>query len=185
MGMTSEGGITSLLAALAVAPWTHPLAFDQLRGWHAGSSGNRASLYSNRPPRAVVSWESTAWVARGVRYRDSPTADPPNRTLEHLPADAVIVWAVIYSPAAQDDDPLHLTLAGARRLACCEAVPVRGGEWELSGVGRGRAYSVIVRIYFGSRPTAPMRREAQRALNHLELPAPRPGASAFSSPRPH
>lgn len=91
--MTSEGGIASLLAALAVAPWTHPLAFD-LRGWHTGSSGTRAS------PRAVVSWASSAWAARGVRCRDSPTADPPNGTLEHLSGDTVIVWAVIYSPAA-------------------------------------------------------------------------------------
>ena len=37
-------------------------------------------------------------------------------------------------------------LTAAKRFDCCEAAPVAGGEWELTGAGPGRAYSVIVRI---------------------------------------
>jgi hypothetical protein len=117
--------------------------------------------------------ESAAWIARSVRYLDDPTADPPNKTLQHLPRQAVIVWAVIYSPVESGQKPIRLALNNAKYFACCEASYVAGGEWELTGSGRGRAYSVIVRIYFGSRPTGAMRAEAQRALNRLQLPPPR------------
>jgi hypothetical protein len=43
----------------------------------------------------------------------------------------------------------------------------------LGGNGGGRAYSSIVRIYFGSRPTRALRAEAQRALARLRLPQAR------------
>jgi hypothetical protein len=117
--------------------------------------------------------ESTAWAAFGVRYRDDATADPPNRTLQHLPRQAVIVWAVIYSPPATGDRPIRLLLRAARHLPCCEAARIAGGEYELTGTGPGHAYSVIVRIYFGAPPTQVMRAQAQRALNRLQLPSPR------------
>ena len=118
--------------------------------------------------------ESAAWIATGVRYRDDPTADPPNKTLQRLPRNAVIVWAVIYTNpgAARKQKPIRLTLTAAKRFDCCEAAAAAGGEWELTGAGLGRAYSVIVRIYFGSRPTSAMRAQAQRALNQLKLPSP-------------
>jgi hypothetical protein len=120
-----------------------------------------------------VPLESAAWIARGVRYRDDPTADPPNKTLRRLPPNAVIVWAVIYSnPGAGRQKPIPLALTAAKRFECCEAAAVPGGEWELTGAGPGRAYSVIVRIYFGSRPTSAMRAQAQRALDQLHLPPP-------------
>ena len=108
-----------------------------------------------------------------VRYRDTAAADPPNRTLAHLPARGTIVWAVIYAPAGARATPVRLDLARARHLPCCEATPVTGGVYELTGAGPGRAYSVIVRVYFGARPTAARRAEAQRALDRLVLPAPR------------
>jgi hypothetical protein len=41
---------------------------------------------------------------------------------------------------------------------------------ELTGDGPGRAYAVIVRIYFGSPPIRARRAEAHRALERLELP---------------
>jgi hypothetical protein len=37
-----------LLAAAALVPWAHPLAFRPLAGWRAGASGNVPSLYG--PP---------------------------------------------------------------------------------------------------------------------------------------
>ena len=164
--------IASLLVAFAVAPWSHPLGFDHLAGWTSGRSGNTQSAYVGRNTHAAVPLESAAWIARGVRYRDDPTSDPPNETLRHLSPHAVIVWAVIYGSAEAGQKPVRLSLDAAKRFACCEAVGLPGGEYELTGSGPARAYSVIVRIYFGERPTSAMRAEAQEALNALQLPAP-------------
>jgi hypothetical protein len=165
--------IAFALVALALAPWSHPLAFDELPGWDTGRSGNRRSAYVGNGQRAGTTWESAAWIARGVRYRDEATADPPNRTLRNLPHEAVIVWAVIYNPVASGQKRIRLVLKNAKRFSCCEAAHVAGGEWELTGSGRGHAYSAIVRIYFGSRPSRAMQREGQRALDALQLPTAR------------
>jgi hypothetical protein len=166
--------VIELLAALVLAPWVHPLAFHPLAGWQTGLSGNTRSAYVGPPGnRAKTPLESSAWIARNVRYRDDATADPPNKTLRHLPRSGVIVWAVIYNPAQKGEQPIRLDLGAAKRFACCEGAYVAGGEYELSGSDPGRTYSVIVRIYFGSRPTSALRAEAQRALNRLHLPASR------------
>ena len=161
-----------LLLALAVALWAHPLAFQPMPGWQTGASGNTTSAYVGHRRKAVVPLESTAWIAKNVRYRDDPTADPPNATLAHLPRNGLIVWAVIYSPA-NSGAPLRLDLRKARHLACCEGEYVAGGSYELTGYGPKRAYSAIVRVYFGARPTRSALVQAQRALDHLQLPAPR------------
>lgn len=149
-----------------VIPWGHPVFFKPFLGWHTGKSGNTRGLYGGPV-------ESAAWIAKGVRYTSPATADPPNATLAHLPANAVIVWAVISNPF-NNDRPLRLNLRYARHLACCDGpVAVVGGDDELTGYGPHRAYSVIIRIYYGSTPTAALRATAQRALRHLALPAPR------------
>ena len=146
--------LASLVAALAFAP---------LPGWHTGASGMVPSAYGDGG-RA-----SSAWIARGVGYRDTATADPPNRTLRQLPRNGVIVWAVAYGGATAKP-PVRLALSAAKRFDCCEAAPVAGADYELSGAGPRGAYSVIVRVYFGSRPTKAMRAQAQAALAHLRLP---------------
>jgi hypothetical protein len=161
-----------LLAALALAPWAHPLAFRPLPGWHTGASGTTRSVYVGAGKRVQAPVESAAWIASGVRYRDDPTADPPNATLAQLPADGIVVWAVIYSPAARGDQTVRLDLARARHLPCCDGVDVVGGEDELAGSGGSGRYSVIVRVYYGSGPTRALRRDAQRALARLQLPTP-------------
>lgn len=150
------------LAALAVVPWAHPLAFAPLAGWQTGASGTARSAYSG-------SLESTAWIARGVRYRDTATADPPNRTLARIRRDGIVVWAVVYAPASSGR-PIRLDLHYARHLACCDG-PVRvvGGMYELAGFGPDRAFSMIVRVYFGSRPTRATIASAQRALGRLRI----------------
>jgi hypothetical protein len=158
--------MVAFLAALALAPWAHPLAFRSLLGWQTGMSGTHSAYV-----RTLL--ESSAWIARGVRYRDDATADPPNKTLKHLPRDGVIVWAVIDNPAQNGTKPIRLDVGKAKRFACCEGAYVAGGEYELTGSGPGRGYYVIVRIYFGSRPTGSLRAAAQQALDRLELPAPR------------
>ncbi len=160
------------LLALALAPWAHPLSFRPAPGWQTGASGNTRSAYDGAGVHAVVPLESTAWIARGVPYRDAATADPPNRTLAQLRPGAVIVWAVIYAPASSGRR-IQLDLRRARRLACCDGpVRVTGGMYELAGFGPRRAYSVIVRIYFGSRPTRALLASARAALDRLCLPSP-------------
>lgn len=164
--------MVALLAALAFAPWPHPLAFEPLPGWQTGMSGNTHSVYVGPRHRAKMSLESSAWIATHVRYRDDPTADPPNKTLAHLPPSSVIVWAVIFNPAQKGQRPIRLDLGKAKHFACCEGEYVAGGEYELTGYGPGRTYSVIVRVYYGAHPTSALRAEAQRALDQLALPSP-------------
>ena len=162
----------ALVAAVALAPWAQPLRFRPLPGWQSGASGTIDSHYGPAPNIASPK-ESTAWVATGVRYRDRATADPPNTTLSRLPRRAVVVFAVVYQSGRSDEKPIDLRLEHAKRYACCDGTYVAGGEYELDGAGPLTAYSVIVRIYFGSAPTRAMRAQAQLALSHLELPLPR------------
>ena len=162
-----------LLVALALTPWTHPLAFRALPGWHTGASGNARSIYVG-PSLGASVLESAAWIVTGVRYRDIATADPPNATLAHLPPDGVIVWAVIYTPIESQETPITLDLRRATHLRCCDGpVMVPGGDYDLVGYGPGHTYSVIVRVYFGSLPTSILLQRAQRALDQLQLPPSR------------
>ena len=112
-------------------------------------------------------------MAKGVRYRDRPTADPPDATLSQLPRNGILVFAAVYQSAGTTERPIHLRFDRARRYPCCDGTYVAGGEYELAGAGPAAAYSVNVRVYFGSSPTRSMRVQAQRALDRLELPLPR------------
>ena len=161
--------MVEIVAALAIAPWSQPLRFLPMPGWRTGTNGTFDSSYGP-VPRVASPKESTAWTARGVRYRDRRTADPPDATLSRLPRGAILVFATIYESGQSAGRRVQLRLDRARRFPCCDGTYVAGGEYALSGLGPGAAYSVIVRIYFGSRPTRSMRTQAQRALDHLELP---------------
>jgi hypothetical protein len=160
-----------LVAAVALIPWAQPLRFSPLQGWNHGASGTFNSSYGPVGDLASPK-ESTAWMAMGVRYRDRPTADPPSATLSRFPRGAVLVSAVIYQSAQSAKGRILLRLDRARRYPCCDGTHVAGGEYGLMGAGSGAAYSVIVRVYFASPPTRSMREQAQRALDHLELPLP-------------
>ena len=163
--------MVELVAAVALAPWAQPLRFRPLSGWQRGASGTLNSSYGPVPGIESPK-ESTAWTARGVRYRDRPTADPPVATLARLPRQGVVVFAVIYQ-SAQRARRIALRLDRAKRYPCCDGTYVAGGEYALAGAGPAAAYSVIVRVYFGSPPTRALRAQAQRALERLELPLPR------------
>jgi hypothetical protein len=160
--------VIELLAAAALSSWAHPLAFRPLPGWQTGASGNVPSLYGPSPPR--VPKESSAWIAMNVRYRDEATADPPNKTLARLPSTGVIVWAVIFQSDYTPETPIKLDLSKAKRFDCCEGAYIAGGLYELTGSGPRRAYSIIVRVFFGLRPTSARRTTAQHALDQLKLP---------------
>ena len=164
--------MVEILAALAIAPWSQPLRFLPMRGWRTGANGTFDSSYGPAPD-APAPKESTAWMTRGVRYRDRRTADPPDATLSRLPRGAILVFATIYESGSSAGRRVRLRLDRARRFLCCDGTYVPGGEYALSGLGPEAAYSVIVRVYFGSRPTRSMRAQAQRALDRLELPRPR------------
>ncbi len=163
--------MVELVAAFALAPWAQPLRFQPLTGWHTGASRTFDSSYGPVPGIASPR-ESTAWMATGVHYRDRPTADPPEATLSRLPPQGIVVFAVVYQ-SALTERRVDLRLVRARRYPCCDGTYVAGGEYGLAGGGPAAAYSVIVRVYFGSPPTRSMRAQAQRALDQLELPSPR------------
>jgi hypothetical protein len=131
-------------------------------GWTTGASGNTHSAYVGHRTRAIVPLESTAWIAKNFRYRDEPTADPPNATLAHLSANGLIACAVIYNPT-NSGTPLRLDLGKARHLRWREGAYVAGSNYELAGYGPKRAYLAIVRIYLGSHPTKSLLAQAQRA----------------------
>ena len=165
--------MVAFLVALTLAPWLHPLAFRPLPGWQTGMSGNTHSLYLGPAARRVVApLESAAWIARNVTYRNAATDDPPNKTLANLPSDGVIVWAAIFNPAQSGEKPIRLDLSNAKHFACCEGAYLATGNYELTGSDSRHTYSVIVRIYFGSRPTNTLRDQAERALQRLQLPPP-------------
>jgi hypothetical protein len=164
--------MVELLAAVALAPWAQPLRFRPLLPWQRGASGTIDSSYGP-VPKSDSPKESTAWMTRGVRYRDRPTADPPVATLFRLPRHGIVVFAVIYESARRGERRIELRVDRATHYPCCDGTYVAGGEYVLAGAGPAAAYSVIVRVYFGSPPTRVMRAQAQRALDHLDLPLPR------------
>lgn len=164
--------MVELLAAAALAPWAQPVRFRPLPGWQSAANGTFNSSYG--PAGDIASpQESTAWMAKGVTYRDRPTTDPPDATLSRLPRRGIVVFAVVYETARTVERRIVLRLDKAKRYPCCDGTYVAGGEYGLAGAGPGHAYSVIVRVYFGSPPTRSMRADAQRALDHLKLPSPR------------
>jgi hypothetical protein len=165
-------GMLELLTAAALVPWAQPLRFRPLPGWRTGRSGTINSSYGPAPQIASPK-ESIAWMTRGVRFRDRPSADPPGATLSHLPPRGIVVSAVIFQSGIGAHRPIELRLNHATRYDCCDGTYVAGGEYALSGDGPRHAYSVIVRVYFGSRASPAMRKQAQRALDQLQLPAPR------------
>ncbi len=164
--------MVELVAAMAMAPWAQPLRFRPLPGWHTGANGTFDSSYGPAPGVPSPK-ESTAWMTRGVHYGDRRTADPPSVTLSRLSRRAILVFATVYESGRHRGRRIELDLDRATRYPCCDGTYVAGGEYALTGVGLAAAYSVIVRVYFGSPPTRPMRAQAQAALGHLELPRPR------------
>src|SRR5947208_571997 len=144
------------IPAVALAPWAQPVRFGPLPGWQRGANGTFNSSYG--PAGDIASpKESTAWMAKGVRFRDRRTADPPDATLSRLPQKGIVVFAVIYQTAQNAGRRIVLRLDEATRYPCCDGTYVAGGEYAITGAGPGLAYSVIVRVYFGSPPTRSMR----------------------------
>jgi hypothetical protein len=94
----------------------------------------------------------------------------PRRDSHAAPRRGIVVFAAAYQSAQKTQRRIALRFADAKHHPCCDGTYVAGGEYALSGAGPAVAYSVIVRVYFGSPPTRSMRAQAQRALDRLELP---------------
>jgi hypothetical protein len=159
--------LAAVVAALAV-PWSTPVSFAlRAPGWYVGQSGTRHESFA--PYTFSVAW------AANVRCRDCATSNPPDATLRRLPRRGVVVRVSIQPPDPSGWPPARrrishgYSLDGAYRFPCCEAVRI-GGSWEMYGFGRRHAYSVVVDVYWGSRPTAAMEAAAQRAIATLRLP---------------
>jgi hypothetical protein len=161
---------------LVTAPppaWSAPLRFAAAPGWQTGASGTFRSIRLSDGTRVrLPSPLSAAWTATsGVRYVNGAYADPPNATLAHLRRGQVIVYGLIQRGTGFGKTPVRLDLRRARQLRCCEgATPPYPYDWELPGPVRNRAYDLIVRVYFGSRPTRALVARAQSALARLRLP---------------
>ena len=162
-----------MVATVPPPPWSAPLRFASAPGWHVGTSGTVHSIRLSDGTRVQLKWPlSASWTASsGVAYVNGAADDPPNATLAHLRRGQVIVYAVIQRGTNFGSAPVRLDLRRARHLACCEgATPPYPYDWELAGPVRGRRYDLIVRAYFGSRPTPKLVAKAQSALARLRLP---------------
>jgi hypothetical protein len=163
-----------ILATLEVEPGdfypgaVDPPSFAPAGGWHEGSSGPR--------PRGPDSEWATGWAAT-VPYRDEWNALPPRKTIEALPADAIVIWVGLSRFAALG---LAEPDAGPPSFPYRLSDFVRHAEWE-GQVGDVPEYELVrrvpgqyelnVRIYFGrGDPSAEMRDAAEAALERLRLP---------------
>jgi len=93
--------------------------------------------------------------------------------MSQLPPRAILVFAVVYESGRRVGRRIDLRLGRATRYRCCDGTYVAGGQYAMTSPGPNAAYSVIVRVYFGSPPTRAMRAQAQHSLDRLELPRPR------------
>jgi hypothetical protein len=162
--------LAAIAAGLAI-PWLTPVSLGlHAPGWYVGQSATRHQAFV---PRTY----SVAWAA-SVRCRDCAISNPPNARLRSLPRRGIIVRVSIQLPDPTGWPPKGRRLSrssllgDASRFPCCEAVGI-GGAWELYGFGPKHAYSVLVDVYWGSRPTKAMKAAAQRAISTLRLPAAR------------
>ena len=126
--------MVELVAAVALAPWAQPLRFRPLSGWRHGVSGTVDSSYGP-VPKIDSPKESTAWIARGVRYRDRPIADPPAATLTRLPRQGIIVFAVIYESARHRERRIQLRLESRETLPVLRRHVRRRRRVRVSGRG--------------------------------------------------
>ena len=167
--------LAAVVAAIVV-PWLTPLTFSSHpSGWYTGASGTYFLTVGSSHQRYPV---SVAWTAN-VICPDCNHFNPPNGTLRHLGPNDVVVWASIqeadptgWPPAGRRLSP-RLSLGHAFRLPCCDGTSVAGGAYELYAFGPRKAYTVLVRVYWGSPPMASIRTAAQHAISALVLPAAR------------
>jgi hypothetical protein len=163
----------AILATLSARPGdpysgqVEPARFEPADGWHTGSSGPR-------PEGAEGDW-TTTWAAT-IPYRDSWNAFP-QRTLESLPRDGVLVWVSLSRFAEPTGRRAGFPVRPRRyRLDDFDVLP--GWEGQVRDLPEYRLwtrvdgqYDVDLRVYFGRpRPTRETLARAQEELDRLDLP---------------
>jgi hypothetical protein len=160
-----------LLASLTVQPGdfypgtTEPPEFAPRPGWHLGASG---------PEPADADGEfATAWAST-IPYADEWNALPPQRTLERLPQDGIVVWIGLTRtnrfPSPDREHTVPLQLDEFERHAQWEGHIRNIPMYVLWGTVHGD-HQVDARVFFGrTNPTSAMLAEAQAMLDVLQLP---------------
>jgi hypothetical protein len=161
----------ALLMATALAPWLQPVVFRPDPGWQTGSTGTITHPIETASGHTKV-WRSFAWISEHVAYRHNTDDQPSASMLANLPATAVIVWAEISSPVSPATPQFQDTLSRAIPISSGKAT-VAGGIYQLTGAGLNHTYSVVLRVYFGSRSTGAVGKEARHAMEQLDLPVGR------------
>jgi hypothetical protein len=142
-------------------------------GWHAVSSGRGA-----RYPHG----EYVQAAAATIPYRNDPNDLPPNRTLEELPRDGILVWislgrdARLPRIALERSDSYERTHPPPYRLS--ELHRVDGWEGQVRDIPDYRLWGVVgdryivdLRVYFGQEhPTQAMLAEADAVVRALRFP---------------
>jgi hypothetical protein len=143
-----------------------------VEGWHVGSVG---SVPATPQGELATAWASTA------PYLDEWNALPPQRTLESLPPDGIVIWVGAWR---NPWEPRWPEVPPPYDLERFEVSP--GWEGQVRDIPEYRLwtqfdgqYEVDVRVYFGRpEPSPEMLAGAQRLLNGLELPDwARPGSA--------
>ncbi len=150
-----------------------PVGLPERAGWHAVSSG-RGARYAHG--------EYVQAAAATIPYRNDPNDLPPNRTLEELPRDGILVWislgrdARLPPTALERSDSYERTHPPPYRLSELQRVDGWEGQvrdipdYRLWGVV-GDRYIVDLRVYFGQEhPTEAMLAEADAVLRALRFP---------------
>jgi hypothetical protein len=166
--------VNEALATLTVEPGdfyddqVEPASFPPGPGWYPGSSGAQ-------PIRPEGEW-ATSWAST-IPYRDEWRDLPPQRTLEALPGDGLVIWLALsrfWDPGVPGQRfPAHDL---PYDLSDFERHP--GWEGQVRDIPEYRLwtrvpdrYEVDVRVYFGRPdPTPEMLERAQEELNGLRLP---------------
>jgi hypothetical protein len=147
-----------------------PPRFAAADGWHVGAAGGG-------PVRTTDYAE--AWAAT-VPYLNGPRDLPPQRTLETLRADGILIWVGLARdnryPPTSEFRPHQPRVTVPLRLAEMQGGP--GWEGQIRDISLYRLHGLVPEryhldawVFFGDRePTAEHKARAQALLDRLDLP---------------
>jgi hypothetical protein len=151
--------------------FVEPAFFASRPGWLRGSSGRVESRVDGD---WVTSWAST------IPYADDWNALPPQRTLERLPANGIVIWVGLernsrFPPSTTSDSEFPPLMPPFRigqfeRQDGWEGQIAGKPQYVLWGKVKGQ-YHIDLRVYFGRRePGAAAIGEANAMLGLIRLP---------------
>ncbi len=169
--------LNALLASVQVANgdfhtgFVEPAAFPTRAGWYTGNSGR---METQAQGDWVTSWAST------IPYTDEWNALPPQRTLDRLPKDGIVIWLALernsrFPPSSTDSSeyPPLITPIGLDQFERQD-----GWEGQTRGIPQyvlwGKIddqYHVDLRVFLGTRnPSQETIANADRILASIRFP---------------